>query len=75
MSTRLQIAAVVYLMIQGVLFGAGVIFILATPLTAQAPVLIPVLVGVSALIALPLSWFLAPRLRLRFRARGGAPRP
>lgn len=75
MSTRLQIAAVVYLMVQGLLFGFGVIAILATPLTVHAPILIPVLIVATGLVSLPVSWFIAPRLRLRHRARGAAPRP
>lgn len=74
MSTRLQIAAVIYLMVQGVLFGFGVIAILATPLTVYAPVLIPALIVATAVISLPISWFLAPRLRLRHRTRRDAPR-
>jgi hypothetical protein len=66
MRTRLAIAAVLYMMVQGVLFGFGVIAILATPLSANAQTLIPWLVGISALISVPLAWTLAPRLRARF---------
>lgn len=67
MSVRFQIAAVIYMMIQGVLFGIGVVAILVSPVADRAPVLIPALVAVTAAISIPISWFLAPRLRLRGR--------
>lgn len=70
MRTRFAIAALIYMMVQGVLFGFGVIAILATPLNAQAATLIPWLVGVSALISAPLSWIIAPRLRSRYHRHG-----
>jgi hypothetical protein len=67
MSVRFQIAAVIYMMVQGVLFGVGIVAILAGPAADQAPLLIPALIAGTAAISLPISWFIAPRLRLRGR--------
>ena len=67
MSVRFQIAAVIYMMVQGVLFGVGVVAILASPVADRAAILIPVLVLVTGAISLPISWLIAPRLRLRGR--------
>lgn len=70
MSVRFQIAAMVYMMVQAVLFGAGMIAILATPLAAHAIQLIPPMIAATALISAPISWKIAPRLRARYwRAR------
>lgn len=66
MSIRIQIAIVIYMMVQAVVFGAGVILVLATPLSAIAMNLMPWVVGVSAIASAPLSWLIAPRLRARF---------
>ncbi len=71
MSVRFQITALIYMMVQGVLFGVGVVAILASPLSDQAAILIPALVVVTGAISLPVSWFIAPHLRLRGR-RGAA---
>jgi hypothetical protein len=65
MSVRFQIAALIFMMVQGVLFGVGVVLILATPLSAWAMQLIPALVVVSLGISVPASWIIAPQLRLR----------
>lgn len=66
MSVRLQIAVLVFTMVQSVLFGAGVILVLATPLTVYAMLLIPTVIIVSTLISVPVSWLIAPRLRARY---------
>ncbi len=63
---RIQIAAMVYLMVQAIMFGAGMVLVLATPLNAMAMQLIPWVVGVKALLSLPISWLIAPRLRARY---------
>lgn len=71
MTTRVSIAAVIYMMVQSVIFGVGVILVLATPLQAEAMKLMPVVVIASLIVSLPISWFLAPRLQARFwRAKG-----
>jgi hypothetical protein len=67
----MQIAALVYLMVQAVTFGVGVILVLATPLQAEAMKLMPVVVVASSIAAAPISWLIAPRLQARFwRAKG-----
>jgi hypothetical protein len=70
--TRLMVAAVVYPMVQAVLFGAGLVcaLILAPGLSAQ--VSIPFVVVITALISLPLSWFIAPRMMARYQRRNAA---
>lgn len=72
MSVRLQIAALIYMMVQGVLFGIGVVAILASPAADRAAILIPALVLATGAISLPISWFIAPRLRLRGRRNAPA---
>ncbi|GGF64650.1 hypothetical protein GCM10007301_25560 [Azorhizobium oxalatiphilum] len=52
-----------YLMIQAVLFGVGLIAILATPLSQQAFTLIPLVTLATAALSVPLAWKLAPRVR------------
>jgi hypothetical protein len=65
------IAAMVYMMVQAVIFGGGVVLVLATPLQAEAMTLIPVVVVVSSIVSIPISWLVAPRLQARFwRAKG-----
>jgi hypothetical protein len=66
-----MIAALIYSMIQGVMFGAGAVLVLATPLQQQAMVLMPAVVIGSAILALPLAWWIAPRLRARYWRRRG----
>ncbi|WP_188579078.1 hypothetical protein [Azorhizobium oxalatiphilum] len=63
MPVRLQISAMLYLMIQAVLFGVGLIAILATPLSQQAFTLIPLVTLATAALSVPLAWKLAPRVR------------
>ena len=66
MTTRISIAALIYMMVQGVTFGVGAILVLATPLQAEAMKLMPVVVIASSIVSVPISWFLAPRLQARF---------
>ncbi|MFO1136926.1 MAG: hypothetical protein U1E30_17240 [Rhodoblastus sp.] len=71
MSVRFQIAAMVYLMVQAVLFGIGAVLVLATPLANTAMTLMPWVVIGTAVLSAPISWALAPRLQARFwRERG-----
>lgn len=65
MSIRFQIAAMLFLMIQAVMFFTGLILVLLTPLAREAMMLLPWVVGITVAISLPLSWWLAPRLRAR----------
>lgn len=67
MRTRFWIAAVIYPMVNAVLFGAGAVPLLAVPaLSEHAGMLMPLVVAASFVIAVPLSWIVAPRLRARF---------
>jgi hypothetical protein len=70
-SRRFSIAAVVFPMIASMLFGLGVVPVLASgPLKAEAAWLIPLVVATSLLAGAILSWFIAPRLRLQHRGDG-----
>ena len=71
MSVRFQIAAMVYLMVQAVLFGAGILIILLTPLNDRAPVAMPIMIALSVVAAVALSWIIAPRLQMRYWRRRG----
>jgi len=64
---RAQLAALIYIMTSAVLFGAGLITVLTVPaLSAQAIYGIPAVVVLSVVLAAPVAWFLAPRLRARY---------
>jgi len=66
-ATRAQIAALIYSMTNGVLFGAGVILVLTLPaLSANSGFWISVVVGASFILTLPIAWWMAPRLRARY---------
>ena len=65
--TRAGIAALVYAMTNAVVFGAGLITVMTVPaLRAHAAIGIPVVVAASLVLAAPLAWWLAPRLRARY---------
>jgi hypothetical protein len=66
MWTRLQIASMVFMMVQAVLFGIGMVLILATPLSKSAMTLVPWMIAGSFLVSAPLAWLIAPRLQLRY---------
>ena len=65
-NARMWIAAVIYMMVQAVTFGVGTVLVLATPLQAEAMKLLPVVVIVSSIASIPISWWMAPRLQARF---------
>jgi hypothetical protein len=68
MSTRLQIAALVFLMTVAVTFGAGLVIVLMIPaLAAHAFATIPTVVAVAILVSAPTAWFIAPTLRARYQ--------
>ena len=71
MSVRIQISILIYMMVQGVLFGIGAILVLATPLSTFAMQIFPWFIGVSALVSIPVSYMIAPRLFARFERRSG----
>ncbi len=67
MSVRLIIALLIFLMVNAVLFGIGLIVVVTFPaLNARAMGLIPVVVLLSFVLAAPLSWYIAPKLRARY---------
>jgi hypothetical protein len=73
MSVRLQIAAMVFMSIQAVMFGAGMLVILLTPLQSRAMEAIPAMIAVSFVASAAIAWLIAPRLRQRYwRARGAS---
>jgi hypothetical protein len=68
--TRVLIAILIYSMVDGVLFGAGLIFVLTWPvLSADAGFWISWVVGSSFILAAPIAWWIAPRLQARYRRR------
>lgn len=69
MSTRLAITLLVYGMVQAVLFGAGLLLLLWTPLVVDAAAYFPAMVIISALISVPIAWKLAPLLRASHQRR------
>lgn len=67
MRTRLWIAALIFPVVNSVLFGLGVIPLLSIEsLSDQVRALFPFVVASSFVLAVPISWMLAPRLRLRY---------
>ena len=67
MSTRFRISMVIYGMVNAVLFGTGAIAVLSFPsLQEYWKILIPIVVVVSFVLAAPIAWLLAPRLRARY---------
>ena len=69
MSIRFQISLLIYIIVQAVVFGVGIVIALAPPWSAYAMQSLPWVVVVSAVISAPLSWMIAPRLRARFESR------
>ncbi len=66
-AVRTQIAALVYSMTNGVLFGTGLIVVLMVPaLNANAGFWIVMVVVASLILAAPFAWLIAPRLRARY---------
>jgi multidrug efflux pump subunit AcrB len=67
MSTRLQIAVMVFMLANAVVFGVGIVPVLMIPsLANNAFETIPAVVIASFLVSAPLSWVIAPRLRARY---------
>lgn len=67
MRTRIWIAAIIFPIVNAVLFGIGITALLAIPaLSEQASTLFPLVVAASFVITAPISWFMAPRLRARY---------
>lgn len=73
MSNRFRIAALVYMMTNAVLFGIGMVSIMTVPALARnAMDWVPMAVIASFILAAPIAWWIAPRLRARYwRHRDG----
>lgn len=64
---RLQVATLIFSMVNAVLFGVGTITVLSVPTLAQhAFFWIPVVVATSFVVAPPVAWFIAPSMMQRF---------
>ena len=67
MSIRFQIAALIFMMVNAVAFGIGIVPVLLIPSLANNGFeTIPAVVIASFVVSAPLSWFIAPRLRARY---------
>ena len=68
MSTRFQIALLIFMMANAVVFGVGIVLVLMIPvLAAYAFEAIPAVVLASVLVSAPAAWFIAPTLRSRYQ--------
>lgn len=66
MNARIQIASMIFMMVQAVLFGIGMVFVLTTPLAERAMTAIPAMVVATFIVSAPIAWFIAPRLMARY---------
>lgn len=63
-NTPAGFSGVIYTAVNAVLFSAGLVVVLAIPaLREQMTWLVPAVVALSLVAALPVSWWLVPRLR------------
>jgi hypothetical protein len=68
--TRVLIAVLIYSMVNGVLFGSGLIVVLTLPmLSADTGFWISLVVGASFILAAPIAWWIAPRLQASYWRR------
>ena len=75
-ATRARISALIYMMINGVIFGTGLITVMTVPALADhAAVWIPLVVAASFVLAAPAAWFIAPWMRSRFGQQRRAQAP
>jgi hypothetical protein len=64
---RLRVAALIFTMVDAVVFGVGLVIVLTTPRMAQhAFFWIPTVVVSSFVLSPPLAWFIAPMMMQRF---------
>jgi hypothetical protein len=64
---RLRVTALIYMMVNAVVFGVGLISVLMTPALAQhAFFWIPAVIVTSFILSAPLAWFIAPFMMMRF---------
>ena len=68
MSRRWIITAVIFMIVNAVLFGIGATAVLSIPsLAAEASTLIWAVTALCFLLALPIAYLVAPRLRARYQ--------
>lgn len=73
MTTRMWIAAMVYPMVNAVLFGIAAVTMLSIPaLDEMASTLFLYAVPASFILSAPIAWIIAPRLRARYWRDGRA---
>ena len=64
---RLRVAALIFAMVNAVVFGVGLVTVLATPTLSQhAFFWIPTVVVSSFVFSPPLAWVIAPMMMQRF---------
>ena len=64
---RARVAALIFSMINAVIFGAGLVTVLTVPaLAAHASFWIPAVIVTSFLLSPPIAWLLAPMMMMRF---------
>ena len=69
MSVRFQIAILVFMMVQVILFAIGAVLLLKTPFAGFAMLAMPWVAGLNAIVSVPLSWMVALRLRKWLESR------
>ena len=66
--TRTYIAALIFMVVNAVVFGVGALAVLSIPaLNAHANFLLPIVVVSSFVVSPFISWMLAPTLRSRWQ--------
>lgn len=65
MTNRLAITLLIYGMVQAVIFGAGLLTLLWSPLRDNSAVLFTSIVVFSLILAAPAAWMIAPLLRAK----------
>ncbi|HAJ90206.1 MAG TPA: hypothetical protein DCM27_04220 [Rhodospirillaceae bacterium] len=58
------LSVLVFMMVQAVLFGIGTVAIVSTPLVDKAAALMPVMIVATMFLAIPISWYIAVKMRL-----------
>ncbi len=66
MTTRSRIAMLIYGMVNAVLFGIGAVAVLTVGREEQWKYLLPLVIVASIVLAAPIAWLIAPRLRARY---------
>ena len=64
---RLRVAVLIFVMVNAVVFGVGLVTVLTTPALSQNAFLwIPIVVVSSFVFSPPLAWLIAPMMMQRF---------